>query len=113
MSAEQQEIEPGYEFQEEFAVELDHMGEGALKFALVTLLILLVVIIGAVQWAKVEGQRASAANTVIEPPPAIRTVRADAAKKLTQYDVLDAENGVYQIPIERAMALEANEHAED
>ena len=106
------DIEPGYEFQEEFDVERDHMGEGALKVAVATMLILFLVIIGVVQWTRMEGQSALVANTIVEPPPALRTARAEATKKLARYEVLDAENKIYQIPIERAMALEASEHAD-
>jgi hypothetical protein len=113
MAGEQQEIEPGYEYQDEFAVEHDHLGGKVLRFATWTVVTLILLVVVAVQWAKVEGQRARAENTLVEPPPAIRSVRAEAVRKLTRYDVIDAENGVYRIPIERAMALEASEHAED
>ncbi len=105
------EIDPGYGFQEEFAVERDHMGEGALGFALVALAILIVVVLGAIQWAKIEGQRAQIANSSFDAPPALREARAEATRKLTRYEVLDADAGVYQIPIDRAIALEVLEHA--
>jgi hypothetical protein len=107
------EIEPGYGFQEEMAVERDHMGEGALRFALVAVAILVVVIIATVQLAKVEGQRAQVNNATFEAPAQLRMVRAEATQKLTRYEVLDAEAGVYQIPIERAMTLEVMEKRED
>lgn len=113
MTGLQYDIEPGYEFQDEFAVESDHMGEGALRFTLVALTILIVVIVAVVQWARMEGYQAMVENSVVEPPPALRTARAEATRKLTQYELLDAETGVYQIPIERAIALEALDHANE
>ena len=93
------------------AVERDHMGEGALRFALMAMSILIVVVLVTVQWAKIVGQEASQANASFDVSPQVRTARAEAAKKLTQYHVIDADAGVYQIPIDRAIALEALEHA--
>lgn len=113
MAGQKQDIEPGYGFQDEFAVEHDHIIPGFFRFAVWTIITLILLVVIAVQWAKVEGFDALAENTVVVPPPAIRSVRAEAVKKLTRYEVIDAENGVYQIPIERAMALEASENAED
>ena len=106
------EIDPGYGFQEEMAVERDHMGEGALRFALVALAILVLVIFGTAQWVRIEGQRARVNNATFEPAPRLRMARAEATQKLTHYEVLDAEAGVYRIPIERAMTLEVMEQNE-
>lgn len=39
----------------------------------------------------------------------LREVNAQAAQKLSQYDVVDAEQGIYRIPIEQAMDLMANQ----
>ncbi|MBD3402816.1 hypothetical protein GF420_07960 [candidate division GN15 bacterium] len=44
--------------------------------------------------------------------PALRELRAREDKELNSYEVLDAEAGVYQIPIDRAMELLANESYE-
>lgn len=39
----------------------------------------------------------------------LRETEAQAAQKLNQYGVIDRENGVYRIPIERAMDIVANQ----
>ena len=41
--------------------------------------------------------------------PELREARAAAASQLTQYDVVSAAEGIYQIPIDQAMNLMANE----
>lgn len=41
--------------------------------------------------------------------PEAREARAGAAAQLNQYEVLDQEQGVYQIPVDRAMELMLNE----
>ncbi len=41
--------------------------------------------------------------------PELRDLHAREASTLNSYKILDAEKGVYQIPIERAMKLEAEE----
>lgn len=109
MTGTTHEVEPGYGFQEEFAVEDDVMGEGALGFTIVTLFLLVAVVFATVQWATFEGQQARIENTNPEVPAALREARAEADRKLTQYEVIDSGAGVYQIPIERAMALEARD----
>ena len=41
--------------------------------------------------------------------PELREVKAAAANKLTQYDVVNADAGKFQIPIDQAIVLMANE----
>jgi len=107
------DIEPGYEFRDEMAVEADHMGGGALQFALVAVAILVVIVIATINWAKVEGQRASLANNSHEIAPALRMTRAEATQKLNSFGVVDEGMGVYRIPIDRAMALEIEDQRGD
>lgn len=52
-------------------------------------------------------------ETVLAPQAVeIRDLRAKEAQALHSYKVLDAENGVYRIPIDRAMELMAQESFE-
>lgn len=51
--------------------------------------------------------RSEFASTAVYPE--LRQTEAAATSKLTQYEVLDAEEGVYQIPITRAIDLMVNE----
>jgi hypothetical protein len=106
------ETDPGYGFLEEgMAVEDDHMGEGALRFTLVGLLFLIIAIVVTIKWAQHEGHVAAQDNAVYEPSPLLRQMEAQAADKLNHYNLLDPENGRYQIPIERAMTIIATEQA--
>lgn len=41
--------------------------------------------------------------------PEIREARAAATSRLTKYEVIDATNGVYRMPIDRAIDLMVNE----
>ncbi len=41
----------------------------------------------------------------------LREIRAAEQQKLNNYEVLDAEKGVYRIPLERAMELYVQENA--
>jgi hypothetical protein len=43
------------------------------------------------------------------PSAELNTIRSKASEKLNRYAVLDADKGVYQLPIERAMKLIADE----
>lgn len=106
------ESDPGYGYLEEgMAVEEDHMGEGALRFTLVGLVLLVMMIAITIQWARYEGTAAADENAVYEPSPLLRQMEAQAADKLTRYDVVDPQNGRYRIPIDRAMTIIATEQA--
>jgi hypothetical protein len=106
------ETDPGYGYLEEgIAVEEDHMGEGALRFTLVGLALLLLAIVVAIQWTRYEGDAAAKENAVFEPSPVLRQMEAQAADKLGRYALVDPENERYRIPIERAMIIIAMEEA--
>ncbi len=55
------------------------------------------------------GQQAREAALTPEQYTDLRQAEIEAARALDQYDVLDEEEGVYRIPIDRAMSLMANE----
>ena len=106
------ETDPGYGYLEGgIAVEEDHMGEGALRFTLVGLALLLLSIAVTIQWARYEGDAAAKENAVYEPSPVLRQMEAQAADELGRYALVDPENERYRIPIERAMTIIAMEEA--
>ena len=108
------EENPFYGYLDEgMAVEEDHMGEGALRFSLVALVFLIIAIVVVIKWVQYEGPLAAGQNAVYEPSPILRQAEVDAAEKLNHYSVVDAQNGRYTIPIERAMSIIAAEHAAD
>jgi len=50
-------------------------------------------------------------NVFLKPESSeIRDIRARETEVLTTYKILNAEQGIYQIPIDRAMQLLAEEH---
>jgi len=59
----------------------------------------------------VQYQERLLASTMESGYPELQAVRAIAAEALTQYDVVDADANVYQIPIDRAMLLMVNDAA--
>lgn len=67
------------------------------------------IIVAVIFWIKVteHEQEQLVANT--SQPALLRQVNADAQRMLTQYGVVDAQQGVYRIPIDRAMDLVVQE----
>ena len=53
-------------------------------------------------------------NTILKPVSAeLRDIRARESETLNNYKLLDKQKGIYQIPIERAMQLLAEESFQD
>lgn len=108
------EENPFYGYLDEgLAVEEDHMGEGALRFAAVAVLLLVAMIAVVIKWTQYEGPVAAEQNALFEPSPLLRQMEADATDKLNHYAIVDADSGRYRIPIERAMTIIASENAGD
>jgi len=73
----------------------------------VTILVILVVIVNDVF---VHTREQLVEEMVLSPESvALRELRASEQETLTSYAVVDAKAGIYQIPIERAMKLMAEE----
>lgn len=72
---------------------------GAIAGSLVVIVILLL------QWVNLQFQEADAAAADVVAYPEIEDAELQASQLLTQYGVVDAEQGLYRIPIETAMQL--------
>ncbi len=68
-----------------------------------------VVVVLTFWWIKVERQSAIDELSLTSEPRELRQTEAEADRKLTQYGEIDEENGVYRVPIDRAMELMAEE----
>ena len=73
-----------------------------------------VILIGAVvwvgiNWAESEVQQAREAAAADLNYPELRQVKTAAARQLNHYDVIDADQGIYRIPIDRAIDLMVRE----
>ncbi|OGC10226.1 hypothetical protein A2V82_05860 [candidate division KSB1 bacterium RBG_16_48_16] len=82
------------------------------KLFLVTLVVLVfvVIVIVAMNELFIFSKESQVYQAVLKPESAeLRDLRAKEAEALHTYKALDAAKGVYQIPIDRAMALIAEE----
>ncbi len=61
------------------------------------------------QWTSIRSEAARQAAVQTVQYRELREVNAAATRKLTQYELIDPEAGIYRIPIERAMDLMVNE----
>ncbi len=76
-----------------------------MKIAVGTFLFLVFAITAVVAWINVTEHAQEQEVTGMTQPVMLRQANADAQRLLTQYGVVDAEQGIYRIPIERAMEL--------
>ena len=78
-------------------------------YAIVGIIIVVIVIIFGVDYFKAVTDRA-VEEAVLKPQSVpMRELRARELEELTTYKVLDSAKGVYRIPVERAMQLQADE----
>ena len=104
--------DPGYDFLEEgMAVEEDQISAGGVLPSIATIVLLIVVIVATIKWARFEGQTAASENATYGLSSVARQADADAAAKLNRYGVSSDAPGQYQIPIERAMEIIVTESA--
>jgi len=64
-----------------------------------------VVIVGTIFWIKKEHQSVLDKVSLESEPRELRQAEANAARKLTQYGQINQEEGVYRVPIDRAIDL--------
>ena len=74
-----------------------------------TIVVVVILVIVGFTVATVKSQEIRDQVTMDIQYPELRDVRAEAAARLNHYAVVDAENDVYQVPIDQAMRLMANE----
>ncbi len=75
----------------------------------VTVVVIAGLVITGFTLTKMESQETLANSVSANEYPELREVEAAAAAALTQYDVVDADAGVFQIPIDQAIDLMVNE----
>lgn len=98
--------------QDEFAVESEDLSAGALSgvvAAIAAIVIMIVTLAVNITNIEFEGARQSAMEHTVYPM--LENTRSAAAAKMSQTGAVAGEEGVYQIPIERAMELEVAERS--
>jgi hypothetical protein len=85
---------------------------GILRLVAVTAAIIGVLSMMVFQLVDLESQAVEAMLADTSQQSVLRTTDMQAEEKLTQYGVVDAANGVYRIPIERAIEILAAESRE-
>lgn len=99
--------------QDEFAIESEKLPAGLLMGivgAIATIIVMIVGITVSVTGIRFEAARVDAIDH--SGYPQLRQTRASAQQKLMHYEVIDAEKGVYRVPIERAIDLIAEDAAD-
>lgn len=95
---------------EAFGVEPENVDASpVIMAAIIGTLVVITIVIMIFQWSKQEFAYARAEATEMTGYPELRENRLNAERQLSQYDVLDAEQGVYRIPIDRAIDLMAQQ----
>ncbi len=94
----------------EFAVEQEGLSTKAVfKTAFVMFLALAFIVMFLIQWVNIKISDTEAASASIVTFPEIVDAENQAIQALTQYGVVDQDQGIYRIPIDRAMQLMVNE----
>ena len=88
--------------------------EGVPSGQILAISMTMIMAIGAVvvilfMWTSTVSQGIRGASIDGSEYPDLRETNAQAAQKLSQYEVIDAEQGVYRIPIDQAMDIMANQ----
>ncbi|MFQ5568825.1 MAG: hypothetical protein ACE5G0_04070 [Rhodothermales bacterium] len=95
---------------EEIGVQYEGISVGGIMgfVAVVILAVVLLVTVGFV-WAGAFSQQLHEEMAASAEYPETREVELQAARKLNQYGVIDQNQGIYRIPIDRAIDLMVNE----
>jgi hypothetical protein len=99
-------------FEREKEVGVAYEGVAAGQIAAIMFSIVLVIAVAATVvffWVGMAAQETTQGSVDAENYTTLRQARLDAAEQLEQYRVIDEEEGIYQIPIDRAMDIIANE----
>ena len=96
--------------QDEFDVEREGISFSACAAIVLTIAIfVLVVVVTSVNLTSIEFEKARVDAIDFSGYPLLDKTQADAEAKLTGYRVIDAESGVYSLPIDEAMGLVVSE----
>lgn len=110
VAAEVTDSEEAYAAEAELGVQ--HEGVGAasiLGFILATIAAIAMAIVFVFFWSGFVAEETARKAASGLDYPELREVEATAAEQLDQYKILNDANGVYRIPIDRAMELMVNE----
>ena len=103
-----------YEMEEEMGVEHENVGAGQIlgfMFAIIAVLVLIIIFVFTI--VNISENLALQERIATQDYPVLRQTEAEAANQLTQYEIINDEEGVYRIPIHRAIDLMAREAQED
>jgi hypothetical protein len=93
-------------YYEAMEVEPDRLaGPAIIGMTVIGFIALVLMIAGVVYWVTLAGQTRQVELAAQATAPALRQAQLDATQKLGQYEIQDPTNGVYRIPIDRAMEL--------
>jgi hypothetical protein len=99
-------------FRREVEMGVAHEGIAAGQIFAITAAIVLAVIlifVTLIQYTRITAQEVRYGSVGMSGYPERRQVESEAAQKLSEYGVVDAGQGIYSIPIEKAMEQMANE----
>jgi hypothetical protein len=94
----------------EAGVEFDYVEAG--QIMVITVVILVAIVMAAVvliQWTDIRHQTVLTEFTGMSGYPELRASETHGTRLLENYEVVDAREGIYRIPIDRAIAIMANE----
>ncbi len=98
------------EMEEMVGVQYEGVGAGLIMgFIFVCVGLVAVVVWVGINWAESEAQQAQEAAAMDLNYPELRQAELAAARLLNQYEVIDAGQGRYRIPIDRAVDLMVRE----
>ena len=91
-------------------VQYEGIGAGPIMgFIFFSVMVIAVVVWVGINWAESVTQQAQEAAAANLNYPELRQTELSAARQLTQYEVIDAGQGIYRIPIDRAIDLMVRE----
>lgn len=101
---------PAVEEDNVVGVQYEGVGAGPIMgFIFVILIFIAVFVWVGINWAESAAQQAHEAAAMDLNYPELRQAELTAARHLNQYEVIDAGQGIYRIPIDRAIDLMVRE----
>ena len=76
--------------------------------AIVMAVAVITIVIVVFEWSEIEFEHARVNAVELTGYPQRREIELQATEKLDQYDVVNADSGIYRIPIDRAIELMVN-----
>lgn len=101
-----------YFFRKEVEMGVAHEGIAAGQILAIIgaiVLALVLIVVALIQYTQITAQQVRYSAVGLSGYPELRESRTQAVRELSEYGVVDAEEGIYRVPIERAIELMANE----